>query len=88
MTRIEAGEYGLVSLMQPVGLELKRILGVGGQGVACLFQRTEADGSKRDVVVKASINTAGVERETRNLAVSFGSLIPDAEQVTFCRVDC
>lgn len=51
-------------------MNLKKVLGAGGQGVACLFERTEADGSKRAVVVKASLNGNEVERETATLRVS------------------
>lgn len=51
-------------------MDLKKILGAGGQGVACLFDRTEADGSKHPVVVKASLNGAEFENELDLLRVS------------------
>lgn len=74
---LNAGQYGVVPLMKPFGMNLKRVLGIGGQGVACLFARVEIDGSTRKVVVKGSLhgaNDKSVAREVKNMRVSLSAV--------------
>lgn len=66
---VVAGAYGLVSFTQPLDLQLKRVLGKGGQGIACLFLLTLPDGTKKRLVVKGSVDEGDVSRELRNMRV-------------------
>lgn len=68
--QVAAGEFGIVNFTQPLNLELKRVLGKGGQGIACLFILTLPDGTKKQMVVKASLNAGDIGRELRNMRVS------------------
>lgn len=61
--RIESGEFGIVRYTIPMRMELTRVLGQGGQGVACLFERTERDGSRRKMVIKAAKRSGDLQRE-------------------------
>lgn len=70
MEAINQGQYGVIQYAQPLGLELKKVLGKGGYGVACLFEFTDLDGIRRNIVVKASINSNDVAREVAHLHVS------------------
>lgn len=70
MDEINQGQYGLVNYTRPAGLELKRVLGKGGQGVACLFEATDPDGSRRRIVVKATNKAEDAALELQNLNVS------------------
>lgn len=54
---IESGMYGVVNYTRPLGLELEKVLGRGGQGMACLFRMTNPDGSEQKIVVKACTST-------------------------------
>lgn len=65
-----AGAYGgLVNFTQPLDLELKRVLGKGGQGIACLFTLTLPDGTKTRLVVKGSLGEGDISRELNNMRV-------------------
>lgn len=80
---ISQGQYGLINYTRPAGLELKRVLGKGGQGVACLFETTDPDGRKRRIVVKATNNPEDAALELQNLNVSH-SYFPPTCKWTSC----
>lgn len=69
LNRVAGGEYGVVNFTQPLGLKLRKILGKGGEGVACLFRLSQKDGSERDIVVKAALGKAAMTREMANMRV-------------------
>lgn len=68
---VEAGKFGIVGFTRPLGLELVRVLGKGGGGIACLFALAGADGTRRHVVVKSAVTDGAVEAEMVNMHVSF-----------------
>lgn len=67
--RISRGEFGVVNFTQPLGLELRKILGRGGEGFACLFRLSHKDGSERDIVVKAALRNTAMALEMGNMKV-------------------
>lgn len=67
---IEQGAYGILNLTQPLDLELRKVLGAGGQGMAVLFRLSQAQAPDRDIVVKASIRGHSMENEMLNMEVS------------------
>lgn len=70
---IAQGAFGMVHVTQPLGLELRKILGKGGEGVACLFRMIQTDGSERNIVVKAAMRNADMKLEMANMRVwAFG----------------
>lgn len=67
---VNEGEGGIINFTKPLGLRLRRVLGKGGQGIACLFRLTSPDGSTNSLVVKAAIKDPdNIAREVQNLAV-------------------
>lgn len=70
MDAINQGRYDVIQYTRPLGLELKKVLGVGGFGIACLFKFVGCDGNRRNVVVKASKNSIDISRELAHLNVS------------------
>ncbi|KAG8163903.1 hypothetical protein KVR01_005821 [Diaporthe batatas] len=46
-------DYNVMPYMRPLGFRLLKILGKGGFGMACLFEMTDVDGQKHQIVVKA-----------------------------------
>lgn len=77
--KVEAGQYGIVNFTQPLGLELKRVLGRGGMGIACLFSLTLPDGTKQQMVIKSAIKEGAVSRELVNMRVS--AVLPTTTQL-------
>ncbi|KAJ4422710.1 hypothetical protein N0V82_002607 [Gnomoniopsis sp. IMI 355080] len=67
MDGINQGQYGVIQYARPLGLELKKILGKGAFGVACLFEFSDMDGIRRNIVVKASTSLNDVSREMAHL---------------------
>lgn len=67
---VNAGQFGIVNFTQPLGLELERVLGKGGFGIACLFSLTMPDGSKQKMVIKSAIKEGALDRELVNMRVS------------------
>lgn len=67
---INQGAYGMIQYTRPLGLESKRVLGKGGFGIACLFELSDLDGIRRNIVIKASINVNEVSKEVAHLNVS------------------
>lgn len=45
LAAIQAGEFGIVPLLSPLGLKLVKVLGKGGFGCACLFESQDVNGS-------------------------------------------
>jgi len=64
------GEFGVINFTKPVGLELVKVLGKGGQGIACLFGLTLPDGKKEQLVVKAAIKSDDIQAEVANVRAS------------------
>lgn len=67
---INQGAYGMIQYTRPLGLELKKVLGKGGFGIACLFELSDLEGIRRNIVIKASINANEVSKEMTHLNVS------------------
>lgn len=63
---VRNGEYGIGDVLRPLGFSLKKVLGKGGFGVACLFEMTGVDGQTTRIVVKACTNRAAMVRERDN----------------------
>lgn len=66
---VSRGDFGVVNYTQPLGLELRKILGKGGEGVACLFRLSQTDGSEREIVVKAATRRENMALEIANMTV-------------------
>lgn len=69
LSAIEQGKYDIIQYTRPLGLELKKVLGEGGYGIACLFEFTDVDGTPRNLVVKASNNSNDISRELTHINV-------------------
>lgn len=69
--RINRGEFGLLDFTRPAELELIKVLGVGGQGCAALFETTDPDGTKRKLVIKTALTNKDTAREVKNLNVRY-----------------
>lgn len=67
---INQGLYGVIEYARPLGLELKKVLGKGGFGIACLFELSDLEGIRRNIVIKASVRANDVLREMTHLKVS------------------
>lgn len=67
---INQGLYGVIEYARPLELELKKVLGKGAFGIACLFELSDLEGIRRNIVIKASINANDVSREVAHLNVS------------------
>lgn len=63
---VRGGEYGIMQTLRPLGFRLKKVLGKGGFGVACLFEMTGVDGKITTIVVKAATNRDAMTKERIN----------------------
>lgn len=67
---INQGLYDVIQYTRPLGLELKKVLGKGAFGIACLFELSDLEGIRRNIVIKASVNANDVSKELAHLNVS------------------
>lgn len=70
MHHINQGQYDMIHYTRPLRLELKKVLGKGGYGIACLFEFSELDGTRRNIVLKASSRANDISLEVANANVS------------------
>lgn len=69
MAEVRNGKYNIMNYMRPLGFRLLKILGKGGFGMACLFEMTDVNGKKHQIVIKAG-QSRDLQRERRHLRVS------------------
>lgn len=67
---INQGLYGVIEYARPLGLELKKVLGKGAFGIACLFELSDLEGIRRNIVIKASIKANDISKELAHINVS------------------
>lgn len=68
MTQIQNGDFNVMPYMRPLGFRLLKILGKGGFGIACLFEMTDVNRQKHQIVVKAGTGN-DLQRERTYLRV-------------------
>lgn len=85
--KVNQGEFGITNFTKPLGLRLSKVLGKGGQGIACLFLLTLPDGSKDRLVVKASIRRDDIQDEVANVRASRHPLTPPSPPLGFISVE-
>lgn len=51
---VRNGQYGIMDQLRPLGFRLQKILGVGGEGIACLFKMIDVNNQTHTIVVKAA----------------------------------
>lgn len=69
IAEVTNGKYNIMNFMRPLGFRLLKILGKGGFGMACLFEMTDVNGKKHQIVIKAGL-ARDLQRERRHLRVS------------------
>lgn len=69
IAEVRNGKYNIMNFMRPLGFRLLKILGKGGFGMACLFEMTDVNGKKHQIVIKAGL-ARDLQRERRHLRVS------------------